>query len=83
MISKTFLLKLQSENLDLISLREEIQIDGDIKINIYYTHRELTNNSLLFDSNLMKQWWLEGYKVATDSNFESYILSKNNLSKIK
>ena len=83
MLSKTFLLKLQSENLDFLSLKEDIKIDSDILINVYYTQRELTNNSLLFDSDLMKKWWQEGYDVAESNNFESYILSKNSVRKIK
>jgi predicted acylesterase/phospholipase RssA len=83
MLSKTFLLRLQSENLDFISLREDMIIDTEILINIYYTHRELTNNSLLFDSNLMKQWWVEGYETASSKNFETYLLTRNSVRKIK
>lgn len=36
----------------------------NVKLNIYYTPRKLTNNSLVFNKEVMSEWWLEGYEHA-------------------
>ena len=36
----------------------------DVKLNLYYTPIVLTTNSLVFDKELMKQWWIAGYRHA-------------------
>lgn len=46
----------------------------DVKLNIYYTPRILTNNSLVFDNTTMKGWWEEGYKHAEAKNNVTYII---------
>jgi predicted patatin/cPLA2 family phospholipase len=38
-----------------------------IDIRIYYTPRQLTENSLIFDPELMSKWWEEGYQYARNS----------------
>ena len=35
--------------------------DNDVKINIYYTPTQLTNNSMYFDKEQMSKWWDDGY----------------------
>ena len=82
MITKAMLLKTQYDDLDLFRLIKEIKIEEEIKLNIYYTGRDLTNNSLLFDSNLMKQWWSEGYDYAEKGNNLCFLLNKNSIKKI-
>lgn len=36
-------------------------------IRIYYTPKELTDNSLIFDPAQMTQWWQDGYEYARDN----------------
>lgn len=36
----------------------------NVKLNLYYTPTQLTNNSLIFNKEKMKQWWHEGYEYA-------------------
>ena len=37
---------------------------GDVTLNLYYTPSKLTENSLVFDKDLMKSWWKQGYRYA-------------------
>ena len=57
-------------------------MDNDVKLNIYYTPRQLTNNSLIFDKEVMSNWWIEGFEHARENNCKSYILSKGRKPKI-
>ncbi|WGD34204.1 patatin-like phospholipase family protein [Olleya sp. YS] len=36
----------------------------NVKLNLYYTPTKLTENSLIFNKQLMEDWWLEGYLYA-------------------
>lgn len=36
----------------------------NVKLNLYYTPTKLTENSLIFNKQLMENWWLEGYLYA-------------------
>jgi NTE family protein len=36
----------------------------NVKLNLYYTPIKLTNNSLIFNKEKMKKWWIEGYEFA-------------------
>lgn len=36
----------------------------NVKLNIYYTPTKLTENSLIFNRDLMMQWWEDGYNYA-------------------
>ncbi len=36
----------------------------NVKLNIYYTPTKLTENSLIFNRELMMQWWEDGYNYA-------------------
>jgi predicted patatin/cPLA2 family phospholipase len=37
---------------------------NDVILNIYYTPTSLTNNSLVFDKELMNEWWEQGFLYA-------------------
>lgn len=39
-----------------------------LKINIYRTPIQLTDNSILFNKEQMNKWWKEGYEFAKDKN---------------
>lgn len=48
--------------------------DNDVKLNIYYTPRVLTDNSLIFNKEIMTAWWDEGYEYAKTVKCETHIL---------
>lgn len=41
-----------------------------VKLNLYYTPTQLTENSLIFNKKLMKQWWEQGFNYAETKFFE-------------
>jgi len=51
----------------------------DIKINFYYTPRKLTNNSLIFDKEIMTKWWDEGYEYAKSGLYKTMEFSNNTI----
>lgn len=51
-----------------------------IRINFHYTTRRLTNNSLIFDSEQMTDWWKEGYLYAENNECVSYMIDGRNNS---
>jgi predicted patatin/cPLA2 family phospholipase len=50
--------------------------DEEVILNFYFTPRKLTNNSLVFDKEVMTAWWEEGYQFAKDKNFKSFKMVK-------
>ena len=46
----------------------------NVKLNIYYTPIQLTDNALIFNKKSMKKWWLQGYEYAQN---KSEIMSEN------
>lgn len=38
----------------------------DVKLNLFYTPTKLTENALIFDKTLMKNWWKRGYEVTAN-----------------
>ena len=46
----------------------------DVKLNLYYTPMKLTDNALIFNKKVMKQWWQQGYDYAHN---KSEIMSEN------
>ena len=46
----------------------------NVKLNLYYTPTQLTNNALVFNKDRMKQWWHQGYEYAKN---KSDIMSDN------
>ncbi len=40
----------------------------NIKLNLYYTPTVLTTNSLIFEKEKMKQWWIDGFEHAKIKN---------------
>lgn len=53
----------------------------EVILNFYYTPRKLTNNSLVFNKEVMTGWWEEGYYYAKGKNFKSYRLIKGRKAK--
>ncbi len=42
----------------------------DVKLNLYYTPSKLTENSLIFDKKLMRDWWQQGFDYAAEKALE-------------
>jgi NTE family protein len=54
----------------------------EVSISFYYTPRKLTNNSLVFDKDIMTEWWKEGYDYAKKKEFKSFKLIKSRKAKL-
>jgi len=48
--------------------------NNNVKLNLYYTPTQLTDNALIFDKEKMKEWWHEGYEYAKN---KSELMSDN------
>jgi len=46
----------------------------NVKLNIYYTPIQLTDNALIFNKRHMKEWWAQGYEYAQN---KSELMSEN------
>jgi len=67
--------RLMKYNVNLASLAD--LANKNIKINFHYTEKILTNNSLIFDKNMMREWLNLGYDYAVENKKESYVLLGN------
>ena len=65
--------KIKRQNINLGSL--SYLATKDVRINFHYTGKKLTNNSLIFDKELMVKWRNEGYESAKNGEVKSYMLS--------
>lgn len=43
-------------------------INKEVSLNLYYTPSMLTENSLIFDGELMKSWWQQGWDYAQEKD---------------
>jgi predicted patatin/cPLA2 family phospholipase len=80
---KLFLVSRKKEDTDLSKLHKLIDDDREVKLNLYYTPRKMTNNPYIFDSETMKNWWLEGYEYAKRGPTHKFILTKKKIFKEK
>lgn len=64
LLLKTFRFMATQISIKDVMIGKLMGINRRIDIRIYYTPRQLTDNSLIFDPDLMKQWWQEGYEYA-------------------
>lgn len=71
--------ELNQEGIQLPKLKV---LDKDVTVNLYYTPRQLTNNELIFDKEIMGNWWIEGLEMAKQSQFKSYLLVKGRKPKL-
>jgi len=49
----------------------------NVKLNIYYTPTKLTENSLIFNRDLMIKWWEEGYNYAQSKSNNATLIPKS------
>ncbi len=64
LLLKTFRFMATQISIKDVMIGKLMGINRRIDIRIYYTPRQLTDNSLIFDPDLMSQWWEEGYQYA-------------------
>jgi predicted patatin/cPLA2 family phospholipase len=57
-----------------IAIGKLIANNKNVKLNLYYTPTKLTNNALIFNKEVMKTWWKQGYEYAQN---KSEIMSDN------
>ena len=57
-----------------IAIGKLIASNKNVKLNLYYTPTKLTNNALIFNKEVMKTWWEQGYEYAQN---KSEIMSDN------
>jgi len=51
---------------------------------VYYTPRNLTDNPLIFDMDVMTGWWNEGYAFFQDRRpHKTYKITKNKVTLVK
>ena len=65
--------KIKDHQIDLAYL--SYHANKNIKINFHYTEKRMTNNSLIFDNELMMDWWEDGYKYVDNKKYKSYIIN--------
>jgi len=68
--------KIKRQNLNLGSLSHTAK--KEVRINFHYTDKRLTNNSLIFDKDMMSKWREEGFESAKKGPTKSYILNGEN-----
>ncbi len=48
----------------------------DVVLNVYAPPRKLTNNPLVFDQEVMENWWAEGFEYAKEQCCDTWVISK-------
>lgn len=59
-----------------IAIGKLMASNKNVKLNLYYTPTKLTNNALIFNKEVMKTWWEQGYEYAQN---KSEIMSDNKI----
>jgi predicted patatin/cPLA2 family phospholipase len=73
----TIMLKeINKDDIKIASLNAKSE---NVRLNIYFTPRILTDNPLVFDKDLMTSWWSEGFEYAKTSNYTKYLVKGPNL----
>jgi NTE family protein len=72
LLLKTFRFMSTQISIKDVMIGKLMGMNRKIDIRIYYTPRQLTDNSLVFDPELMTQWWQEGYDYARNNEPISY-----------
>lgn len=56
-------------------------VQRNVKLNLYYTPSQLTENSLIFNKKLMAEWWKDGYHYAKTKNFDNKVIYNDDNNK--
>lgn len=68
---QTLLTQVEKHNITIGKLAAK---NKNVKLNLYYTPTQLTDNALIFNNEKMKDWWQKGYQYAQN---KSEIMSDN------
>lgn len=68
---QTLLTQVEKQNITIGKLAAK---NKNVKLNLYYTPTQLTDNALIFDKDKMKIWWQQGYDYAKN---KSELMSDN------
>jgi len=68
---QTLLTQVEKQNITIGKLAAK---NKNVKLNLYYTPTQLTDNALIFDKDKMKIWWQQGYNYAKN---KSELMSDN------
>ena len=49
-------------------------LQRQVKLNLYYTPIQLTENALIFNQKLMTQWWQDGFEYAEQKRLENRLV---------
>ncbi len=72
LLLKTFRFMATQISIKDLLIGKLMSLNQRIDVHIYYTPRQLTDNSLIFDPALMTQWWDEGYDYARNNEAVCY-----------
>lgn len=72
LLFRTFQFMKNTNNSKDIIIGKLIGMNQNIKINFYFTPKQLTDNPLIFDPTEMTQWWKDGYEYAKSKQPDSY-----------
>ena len=53
-----------------VTLGKLAAVNKNVKLNLYYTPTQLTENSLIFSKRLMVDWWQQGFDYAKLKNHD-------------
>jgi len=67
LLLKTFRFMATQISIKDLIIGKLLGVNRKTDIRIYYTPRELTDNSLIFDPIQMKQWWEDGFEYARNN----------------
>lgn len=68
---QTLLTQVEKHNITIGKLAAK---NKNVKLNLYYTPTQLTDNALIFNHEKMKEWWHKGYEYAKN---KSELMSDN------
>jgi predicted patatin/cPLA2 family phospholipase len=68
---QTLLTQVEKHNITIGKLAAK---NKNVKLNLYYTPTQLTDNALIFNKEKMKDWWRKGYEYAKN---KSELMSDN------
>jgi NTE family protein len=68
---QTLLIQVEKHDITIGKLSAK---NKNVKLNLYYTPTQLTNNALIFNKEKMKQWWRQGYEYIKN---KSELMSDN------
>jgi NTE family protein len=79
-----FMIYLMHQNIDIENDLNKLKLktQKEVSFNIYYTHKKLTNNALIFNSENMREWWQDGYNTAQNDYFKTYKMVKGGKAKL-